>query len=321
MTATPSCQYTPLVHLTAVEVSGEDRLTFLQGQLTNDTRLLTPTLSQLTGYCTPKGRLLALLRLVEIDEQRLLIILPQAIAETTLKRLRMFIMRSKVTIAAVADTPYQLYGLWGEQAKTALTALMPTLPETDNASMSHDGITAIHLPAAQPRYLLAVDTRTTNLNTLQQQCTAAAVNAWTHLDIDAALPEINSQTSEAFVPQMVNLQLLDGVNFKKGCYTGQEVVARMQYLGKLKRRMYRAHCTNTTTEPQTGDELASPLSESGQGAGKIVSVAKSEMDGYALLVVLESVIAEAPAATAAITLVNDSHATIEILENPYPFND
>jgi folate-binding protein YgfZ len=119
-------------------------------------------------------------------------------------------------------------------------------------------------------------------------------------------------TAEAFVPQMANMQLVDGVSFTKGCYTGQEVVARMQYLGKLKRRMYRARVV-TDQAPQPGQELFSPGSASGQGAGRVVDARPTPAGGFELLVVAEIASAEG----ASLRLGDEQGPALQLLDMPY----
>jgi hypothetical protein len=137
---------------------------------------------------------------------------------------------------------------------------------------------------------------------------------WSLMDIRAGVPNIFEDTVEAFVPQMANLQLIGGVSFTKGCYTGQEVVARMQYLGKLKRRMYRAH-VDSTQAPARGAEVFSPSSESGQGAGRIVDVAASPDGGYEVLAVIQI----SSAGADDLRLVDAEGPALRLLDLPYQF--
>jgi folate-binding protein YgfZ len=146
----------------------------------------------------------------------------------------------------------------------------------------------VRLPGIHPRFEIFGD-----LDNCKKLWEAVNVNgapvgatAWSWLDIRAGIPSIGEETSEAFVPQMVNMQLINGVSFKKGCYTGQEIVARMQYLGKLKRRMYLAHI-ETDSVPAAGDNLYSPDSSSGQGSGNIVNAQVAPDGGYDVLAVVE----------------------------------
>ena len=137
---------------------------------------------------------------------------------------------------------------------------------------------------------------------------------WSLMEIRAGMPTVFEDTLEAFVPQMANLQLIGGVSFTKGCYTGQEVVARMQYLGKLKRRMYHAH-VDTAQAPARGAELFSPSSESAQGAGRVVDVAASPQGGYELLAVIQISSAEA----GDLHLESAEGPRLHLLDLPYAF--
>ena len=275
-----------LSHLSIIAAKGEDCDDFLQGQLTNDIRLLTPEVGQLTSYCSPKGRILALMRLFKRDDGTLML-LPNEILEPTLKRLTMFVMRSQVTLTNVTDN-WVCFGLSGPDAESALKEHIGELPEGGSDVTSQNATSVLSLTSHQSRYIVVTSAERAQeiWSSLSSRFTVASRSQWDLLDIAAGLPNIESGTVEAFVPQMVNLHILDGVNFKKGCYPGQEVVARMQYLGKLKRKMYHARVESDDV-PQAGDEIESPQSSSGQGAGRIVSSAPSPDGGYELLVVAE----------------------------------
>ncbi|MCW8888713.1 MAG: folate-binding protein YgfZ, partial [Gammaproteobacteria bacterium] len=246
-----------LSHLGIIELRGDDCDDFLQGQLTNDIRLLTPEMGQLSSYCSPKGRMLALMRLFKRGDHTFML-LPAETLEATLKRLTMFVMRSQVELTNVSDQ-WVCLGISGPDAAAALAPHILNLPEAGGDVVSHGDMTLLSLSSYQQRYILFCSTEKAQeiWSTLSDNFTVATKSQWDLLDIQAGLPHIESATVEAFVPQMVNLQILNGVNFKKGCYTGQEVVARMQYLGKLKRRMFRAHVEGVDM-PQVGDEIESP---------------------------------------------------------------
>jgi folate-binding protein YgfZ len=148
----------------------------------------------------------------------------------------------------------------------------------------------------------------------EQVATPTSRESWALLDIRAGMPTVYESTKEAFVPQMANMQLIDGVSFTKGCYTGQEVVARMQYLGKLKRRMYRAK-VDTGQAPASGSALFSASDASGQGAGKVVDAAASPEGGFELLVVTPTSCAEADD----LRLGDENGPALQILDMPYAF--
>lgn len=277
-----------LSHEGLIRVQGEESQTFLQGQLTNDIRNVDENTHQLSGYCSPKGRLLALFRLFMRQDEYYLQ-LPRPLLDNTLKRLRMFVLRSKVTIDDVSDE-LVCFALSGASAEKILGVQLAELPVGDFDAITTNGITALRLSGPTPRFILCGENSAMQplWKTLHDAGATPAGNAaWHWLQIQAGEPTVVTETVEAFVPQMLNLQLINGVSFKKGCYTGQEVVARMQYLGKLKRRMYLAH-SDTNQAPHNGDELFSPTSSSGQGAGRIVTVAPAPQGGYDMLTVLES---------------------------------
>lgn len=276
----------PLVELTVLRITGTDSNEFLQGQFSNDVRKVDAEHHQLSSYCTPKGRILALFILAQQGDEYLLI-LPRELAEATLKRLRMFVMRSDVTIEDMGDE-LAVLGFSGSQAEGRLQELIGTLPASPGDSLSANNSLILHLSGNTPRYLLiAPQPRALELwQTSEAQTIAVGSEAWRLLDIRAGRPQVFSETVEAFVPQMLNLQHIDGVNFKKGCYPGQEVVARMQYLGKLKRRMYRAQMAADEL-PSPGQALFAAKSSSAQGAGKVVCAAHTSSGEVELLIVAE----------------------------------
>jgi len=301
-----------LSHLGIIEAKGEDCDDFLQGQLTNDIRLLTPEMGQLSSYCSPKGRMLTLMRIFKRDDS-IFMLLSRETLEATLKRLTMFVMRSQVELSDASEQ-WVCFGVSGADAATALSEHFPTLPEEGSDVVTHNETTLLSLTSYQQRYILFTTAEKAQeiWSALSGNFTVTPKSQWDLLDIHAGLPNVDAATVEAFVPQMVNLQILNGVNFKKGCYTGQEVVARMQYLGKLKRRMYRAY-VETADVPATGDEIESPLSSSGQGAGRIVTAAPSPDGGYELLLVAETESAE----KGTLHLKGNKDALLTIVELPY----
>lgn len=275
-----------LSHFALVEVTGEDATDFLQGQFSNDVRRVTEEHSQLSSHCTPKGRVLVSFRLFSRDGAYYLR-LAQGLLEPALKRLRMYVLRSKVALEDRSDELAR-FGISGPDAQALLQSALPEVPADVDASVTTDGVTLIRIPGLKPRYeVYGVPARLQPLWTqLAEKARPVGEDAWQLLDIHAGIPTVLPETTEAFVPQMINLHAIDGVSFRKGCYPGQEVVARMQYLGKLKRRMYRAH-VDTEQRPAPGDALFSEASGSGQGAGKVVDARPAPGDGYEMLVVAQ----------------------------------
>lgn len=258
-----------LSHWGLLQLQGADTVSFLQGQVTNDVRLLNGTNAHYSGYCNPKGRLLALF-LGFSHHDHLHLQLPKALVEPIMKRLKMFVMRSKVDIQDVSDSIIKI-GLNGPQAPALLQKLFSALPPNDYDLVSLENGTLIKLPGLAPRYeiLTSTDHAQAIWNMLKQHATPVGATAWDWLEIQAGIPEVSLKTQEEFVPQMLNLDALNAINYKKGCYTGQEIVARTHYLGKVKRRTHLAHISGYTM-PQLNDDV---LDVSGQAVGKIVRCA------------------------------------------------
>jgi len=308
--AFPECAITDLSHFGLIRINGADTRTFLQGQLTNDIDAVTPELAQLSSYCSPKGRMLGSFWIFQRGED-LYLQLPRDRLQAILKRLQMFVMRSQVTLSD-ASGELARFGLAGDCAET----LLPFAPAAEKASQTREELTVIRLPGDRPRFEvvgppgLLMDVWSRMLTRAEQ----TGAGFWSLMDIRAGIPNVFEDTVEAFVPQMANLQLVGGVSFTKGCYTGQEIVARMQYLGKLKRRMYRAHL-DKGQPPARGAEVFSPSCESGQGAGRIVDAAASPDGGYEVLAVLQISSADADD----LHLGDIDGPALRLMELPYQF--
>ena len=260
LNATPC--YMTLDQLGVLSVSGDDSATFLQNLLTNDINLLADNQSQYSGLCNPKGRLLALFLVIRISENQYQLVMPETLCEPIAKRLTMYILRSKVTLS---DDSKQLTCLGLVQTHDHLA-----LADVDYQGAVHTEFRNTKLPAATRRWLVICKRKhITNLTaTLDEQDSQyLPANYWQWLDITAGLANIYPDSQEKFTPQQLNLDLTEAVNFKKGCYPGQEVVARLHYLGKPSRRLFIANA-NTSLNPTAACEVKT---DDGQIAGHIVS--------------------------------------------------
>lgn len=223
----------PLPSLRVVHVSGPDARSFLQGQITVDVVKWQDKTLQLGGLCDPKGRLLAIFYLWAQNES-VYLVLPADLAEGIARRLSMFVLRAKVKITLLPPD-YTVHGWLAPAASTLVPASWPSQPGTwvalaSDAVLANLGST----PSGFTRWLqIGLDASLTALATHE-----AAQDLWWWAHTESAHPMVFAATAGLFVPQAVNLEVLHGVNFKKGCYTGQEVVARSQYLGKLRRRLH-----------------------------------------------------------------------------------
>lgn len=238
---------------------------------------LTPDRVQLSGYCTPKGRLLATFYQWRLDDG-VLLRMPREIIGSVVKRLSMFVLRAKAKVTDVSEA-WTTYAVLGEG--TALLAraglAVPDTPWTSALAGAARVDRMLPTPDGQPRFLLTLPSETPLPATIAAD--RVSTSHWWLSEIAAAVPTIFAATQEKFVPQMINFEVLGGVDFKKGCYPGQEIVARSQYLGKLKRRMNIAHVEATDVE------AAADIFHSGgaQPIGAVVMAAESPAGGSDLL--------------------------------------
>ncbi len=277
-----------LSHYGLICVSGKDASSFLQGQFSNDITQVDETTSQLSSYCNPKGRMLAIFRIFLRDGDYHLR-LPRELVQPVLKRLQMFIMRADVKLRDVSDELITI-GLTGTDAVSCLASANTAIPNEINKSAHKNDVTVLRVPGLHPRNEILGETEKIKSlwNQLEQSATAVSTAHWSWLDIQAGLPTVFTQNSEAFVPQMANLELVGGVNFKKGCYPGQEIIARMHYLGTLKRRMYLLHSDiQTLTLPLPGAEVYTNLDIPGQPSGAIVDAQHNPIGGVDALAVIK----------------------------------
>lgn len=232
----------PLESYGLVRVSGEDAVTFIHGQLSHDIAKLKVDEARVAGYCTPEGRLLAIM-LVWKSGSDVWLMMPREILPALLKRLQIYILRAKVTMTDVSGE-FAITGLGGTKAPDALISAFAALPENTYAKTEASPGTLIRVTDAfgGARFLWIVPAGTTAASTsLADDLYRANDEDWALGDIAAGLPQIYEATQNRFVPQMVNMELVDGLSFTKGCYPGQEIVARTQYRGTVKRRMLPAY--------------------------------------------------------------------------------
>jgi folate-binding protein YgfZ len=270
-----------LSQLGIVAFSGVDAAAFLQGQLTNDVRQLHFDTAQWNGYCSAKGRLLGNFLMWRQGDDYLLQ-MSGDIRESVQKRLSMFIMRSHVRARDASDETVRLV-VAGVNAGNAVAQAFGTLPDAPMKSVQTESGCVVRVGA--DKFVLSVqpDVAVRVWQTLTQTATPVGAPVWDGLRLNAGIPMITAATQDQFVPQMVNLEAIGGVSFQKGCYPGQEIVARSQYLGKLKRRMFLAH---VGVEAVPGDSLYSADMQ-GQASGMVVNAAPAAQGGFDLLAVAQ----------------------------------
>lgn len=278
--------------LGVIEVSGDDAGTFLRAQLTNDVLRLGSDRHFLAAWCDAKGRAILLAQVLEHEGDGYLLVLPCTLIDAVLQRLRMYVLRARVTLTDVSDR-YRLAGLIGADLPPA-----NQLTERDGArwlglsATSDDSARALWIGTADapwPEGALATDTP-----------------EWALAHIDAGVPDVVTATRGLFVPQMLNLHWLLAIDFDKGCYPGQEVIARLHYRGRLTRRLHRLAWRGD--EPKPGEEITD---DAERAQGTVISAAPAADDGGSgrLLAVLRI--------DAAGSTLNAGSTALELLDLPY----
>ncbi len=295
-----------------ISVTGDDAATFLHSQLTNDVAHLSQTEVRLAGFCTPKGRLQASF-LMWRSAESIFLQLSADIQAAVQKRLSMFVLRAKAKLADAAPGKTVL-GFGGLPAHEALATMFGTLPPAPYTRLELEGETLLRVGDAfgAPRYLwiTSAETAEAALPELSGALKTGDDQAWRLSEIHAGVPQITAKTQEQFVPQMINFELLGGVNFKKGCYPGQEIVARSQYLGKLKRRTTLATLDDASVA--AGAEVFD-VADPDQPCGMIVNAAPNGAGGSDVLVELKLAALEG----ADIRLGSASGTPLRLLPMPY----
>ena len=266
---------TPLTHLGVIRAQGDEAAKFLHGQLTQDFALLGPQQARLAAYLSPKGRMLASFIGCQRSATEVLLVCSRDLLATTLKRLSMFVLRTKVKLTDASDE-FALYGLAGDALISIAGSACPAWSKAD-----FDDQILVHLYPAlgQPRGLWIAPQGSP---APQGQALDAALWAWG--EVRSGVATLSAPLVETFVPQMLNYESVGGVNFKKGCYPGQEVVARSQFRGQLKRRTYLAHSPSALA---VGAEIFT-AEDAEQAVGLVVQSAPAPAGGWDALVCLQT---------------------------------
>lgn len=315
-----------LSHLGVIRAVGEDAAKFLQGQLTQDVVLLGMNEARLAAFCTAKGRMQASFivfkRASEIDTAlppEILLICSRDILAPTLKRLSMFVMRAKVKLTdATAD--FALYGLVGSVLQTTINTIAtqsintPTNVQNEaefkpyfKADLNHSTLISLYPALGQPRGLWVAPA-----DQPAPVGDALSTALWAWGEVHSGIATITAPILEAFVPQMLNYESVGGVNFQKGCYPGQEVVARSQFRGTLKRRAYLVQIEDKQAQPFVGQEVFHD-SDAEQPCGTVAQVAAHPEGGYSAIVSMQV----SASASGKLTLGSASGPAIRLLTLPY----
>lgn len=262
-----------------IRVEGDDRIQFLQGQLTQDINLISQDKALYAGFCNPKGRVLAFM-LCYVAHESIHIQLDNSIKESILKKLKMYVLRSKVSLNLLEET-FTSIGFVGTKA---LVERNIQIPKNHLDIVQYQDVMIIRIGQDCERYQLMGEASKVNefIKLNFSVYSTMSLDDWNNLNILDGIPDIYPTTQEAFIPQSLNMDLIEGINFKKGCYTGQEIVARTHYLGKVKRRMYRAFI-KSQVDLNPGDQI---LNKNGEETGQLVRSAKENNDKTNLLIEL-----------------------------------
>lgn len=271
----------PLSQLGILEIKGDDSTSFLQNLLTNDVDALSINQSQLNGFCNAKGRLFAIFLLIR-RAGSFQLVLPRTMCVGLQQRLTMYKLRSKVVISENSDD----LSLLGLVSNTENTIANINLPTQDYQVSENENALFIKLPGLIDRYLCLdhqPEIERFCQQLIEQQWHVASETTWQVMDINAGLATVLPETKEKFTPQQLNFDLIGGVSFNKGCYPGQEVVARLHYLGNPSRRLFSAHCREKV-QPEVGDEITD---HDGNILGHIVTAQFNAIDTIKLLLSLK----------------------------------
>ncbi len=271
-----------LAPLAVLSIAGPDAATLLQGQLSSDVTGLSPDICQFSSFNSPKGRMLANFVIWREDADDFRVLLPADIAAPIAKRLSMYVLRSKVALSDVSMEA-ERFGIGGPGAGGALIEVFAAEEKTFGVTRA-GGATVLALPG--PRYVVvapAAAARATR-GLLERIAPVAPYPVWQWLTIRAGVPVITAPTQDQFVAQTANWDLLGGINFRKGCYTGQEIIARMQYLGRQKERLFAFHADAASIAAGT---RIFDVSADGPPCGTVVNAAPAPEGGCDLLAVVQ----------------------------------
>ena len=302
---TDCASFTPLTHEGVLAIRGADAKTFLQGQITCHLGYVNDNRSSLGARCTPKGRMLSSFRVL-LENDGYLLAMDHDILVAQLAELQKYAVFSKSKLSDDSAL-WSRFGLY--QGEAALAAMGIDLPAEPNSTVHHNNMIAIRVSADLAELWVNADEGACLRKRLLGHLVESPLNTWLLAQIRSGIGHVSMPTREQFIPQMLNLPALDAVSFKKGCYTGQEIVARMQYLGKLKRHMYRFQIA-TQTLPEPGTALMSPVHSS--SVGEVVSAARSEYGVEFLATALDDAVGDGR-----IYLEGNEKALLEPLELPY----
>lgn len=280
----PSVFAVELSDTAAISLQGEEQNKYLQGQVTCDVNSIEEQKLLNGSHCDAKGKVFSAFRLI-MREGANLLIQPKATLDASLTELKKFGVFAKVTIEAVDNLAY--LAICGKDAASTLTKHISLLPSSDSPVIEQGSTTVVYIEGSIPRYLIIDNEENISKLIGQVNVTTYKHAVWNLLEIIEGYPVLNGDTISAYVPQMLNLQALNAISFTKGCYLGQETVARMQYLGKNKRALYSLK-GQAETPINSDNIIEKQLGENWRKAGELLTTYTADNGQYYLQAVLSS---------------------------------
>ncbi|MCG8416195.1 MAG: hypothetical protein MI746_18405 [Pseudomonadales bacterium] len=272
-----------------VEITGPDAIDFLQGQVTCDMQRLTAEQSLQGAICNIKGRVVADFRLLLLSEDNILLQTSAGMAQKIADTLGRYAVFSKVTITVTAG-PHAVYGVIGQASSRALNEQFPSLPEAANAVLQTSDSVVIREPGSESRFQIwchqpEAENKLLQLDAMEE---TAEPSIWTLQDIRSGQVHVTPATSEEYTPQLLNYDLSGVIDFEKGCYTGQEVVARMYYRGKAKKRLYRLRSEEAMAMGNFPDADILSVAATPEAGSEGLGIVKTDLAGSTTELDLES---------------------------------
>lgn len=299
----------PLTHYTAYSLNGPDGENFLQGQTSCNIGKLSTTQSLIGANTNPKGSVINFFRLMKVADEQLLLRFPNALAEQAAANINKYIVFSKADFTA-ADENWVGIGLQGDDAADLVSKVFGDSPKEDHQQLIIADALIIKQVGNQTRFeiWLPVDQAESTWNRLKEKASPAGTDAWLLEDMASGIAIMDKHSQEQFIPQMLNLHMISAVDFHKGCYTGQEIITRLQYRGKLNKCLFRAEVTSAEAV-SVGTNLWSPQR---QQAGEVISVVAKGDNVYEVQIVIHIKTAED-----SLKLTDENGAELTLLPMPY----
>jgi len=303
-----------LPHIGLLRFTGPDAAAFLQGQLSNDTRRLSAGAPVLAAYSSPQGRVVAVLHLLP-HSSGIIALLPREIVLPTLERLRKYVLRAKVHIEDASGQ----FKVMGRHGTESFSFGELSIPDAAQGYEERNGIGVARVGADPGRYWVIgtpqdlAQQRIDGGDPVQADLPRRIEHDWRLADIRAGLPQVYAATREMFVAQMLNLDLIDGISFTKGCFTGQEIVARTQHLGRIKRRLFRLRLPPGTWAVGQSVHLRDGRS------GRLTELAEADSEFEALAVLNMEAGAPGAAGAAEGEVESPASALVDATELPLPY--